>query len=227
MDKGHREALREAARKLVREKGLSRTTARDLVGESGTNLRSIGYHFGGKDELMTEVLSLITAEWTAGPVAASRAPAEGALPEQRMTSAVRTMLTGLPAKLDDLFVYLEGITEARHSPRLATDLARVQEESFASIAAAITEGAPDLPDGVPRLLARLLVAVHDGLALQLTVAPAPELEDVDAVVVALAGLGITLGAGVELPGAAALLRSLIEPAEEEPVRPPARRPRRR
>src|SRR4051794_15895438 len=98
VDKGHRDALRDAARKLVREKGLARTTARDLVGESGTNLRSIGYHFGSKDELMAEVLAHICDEWTAGPVAASRADVSGEAPEDRMTNAVRTMLVGLPAK---------------------------------------------------------------------------------------------------------------------------------
>src|SRR3954449_7907486 len=83
VDKGHREALREAARRLVREKGLSRTTARDLVEASGTNLRSIGYHFGSKDELMGEVLAHITDEWNAAPVAASRAVADDAPPQER------------------------------------------------------------------------------------------------------------------------------------------------
>src|SRR5437764_12657272 len=104
VDKGHREALREAARRLVRDKGLARTTARDLVQASGTNLRSIGYHFGSKDELMAEVIGLISAEWTAAPVQASRADAEHALPQDRLLNAVRTMLTDLISKREDLYV---------------------------------------------------------------------------------------------------------------------------
>ena len=45
---GHREQLLEAARRLLVERGSARITARDLVAESGTNLASIGYHFGSK-----------------------------------------------------------------------------------------------------------------------------------------------------------------------------------
>lgn len=213
VDKGHRDALRQAARRLVREKGLARTTARDLVAASGTNLRSIGYHFGSKDELMGEVLAHITAEWTEAPVAASRAGAGGALPQQRMLNAVRTMLTDLLSKRDDLFVYLEGLTEARHSPTLSASLVEVQAASLESIADSIVEGAPGLPREIALLLARLLVAVHDGLALQQAVTDDPVLHDVEGLVLALAGLGVTLAAGLELPGAAEVLNDLISSAE--------------
>ena len=210
VDKGHREALRAAARRLVREKGLSRTTARDLVEASGTNLRSIGYHFGSKDELMGEVLAHITEEWNAAPVAASRAGADSALPQERMLNAVRTMLTDLISKREDLFVLLEGVTEARHSPALSTAMVATQAASLNAIADSIIDGAPALPRDIAMRLARLLMAVHDGLALQQAVTDDPVLHDVDGLLLALAGLGITLAAGLELPGAAAVFSGLIE-----------------
>ncbi|MFJ7151669.1 TetR/AcrR family transcriptional regulator [Streptomyces sp. NPDC100445] len=50
---GHREDLLEGARRCLLEKGFARTTARDIVRESGTNLASIGYHYGSKDALLT------------------------------------------------------------------------------------------------------------------------------------------------------------------------------
>jgi AcrR family transcriptional regulator len=212
MDKGHRESLRQAARELVREKGLARTTARDLVGVSGTNLRSIGYHFGSKDALMAEVLALISAEWTEAPVAASRADAGTALPEERMTSAVRTMLMDLAGKREDLLVYLEGVLEARHSAELAASLVQTQEAALDAIADSILAATPALPREIARVLARMLVAVHDGLALEAAVADAPDLHDVESLLLGLAGLGITLGAGLGIPGAADVLRSLL-PAE--------------
>ncbi|MGH3839469.1 MAG: TetR family transcriptional regulator, partial [Pseudonocardiaceae bacterium] len=40
---GHREALLDGARRCLLERGYARTTARDLVAASGTNLASIGY----------------------------------------------------------------------------------------------------------------------------------------------------------------------------------------
>ncbi|MFF2504631.1 TetR/AcrR family transcriptional regulator [Streptomyces sp. NPDC058067] len=49
---GHREDLLEGAKRCLLEKGFVRTTARDIVKESGTNLASIGYHYGSKDALL-------------------------------------------------------------------------------------------------------------------------------------------------------------------------------
>ncbi|MEV1063804.1 TetR/AcrR family transcriptional regulator [Streptomyces sp. NPDC050263] len=57
---GHREDLLEGAKRCLLEKGFVRTTARDIVKESGTNLASIGYHYGSKDALLAEAyLSLV------------------------------------------------------------------------------------------------------------------------------------------------------------------------
>jgi AcrR family transcriptional regulator len=51
---GHREDLLEGAKRCLLAKGFVRTTARDIVKESGTNLASIGYHYGSKDALLAQ-----------------------------------------------------------------------------------------------------------------------------------------------------------------------------
>ncbi len=51
---GHREELLEGAKRCLLQKGFVRTTARDIVKESGTNLASIGYHYGSKDALLAK-----------------------------------------------------------------------------------------------------------------------------------------------------------------------------
>ena len=48
----HREDLLEGAVRCLREKGYARTTARDIVQASGTNLASIGYHYGSTEALL-------------------------------------------------------------------------------------------------------------------------------------------------------------------------------
>jgi len=59
---GHREDLLEGAKRCLLEKGFLRTTARDIVKESGTNLASIGYHYGSKDALLVQAyVALIEA----------------------------------------------------------------------------------------------------------------------------------------------------------------------
>ena len=49
---GHREDLLAGAVRCLQEKGYARTTARDVVAASGTNLASIGYHYGSMQALL-------------------------------------------------------------------------------------------------------------------------------------------------------------------------------
>ncbi|MFF4390649.1 MULTISPECIES: TetR/AcrR family transcriptional regulator [unclassified Streptomyces] len=62
---GHREDLLEGAKKCLAEKGFVRTTARDIVSASGTNLASIGYHYGSKDALLAQAFIGLMEEWGA------------------------------------------------------------------------------------------------------------------------------------------------------------------
>ncbi|GAB7104646.1 TetR/AcrR family transcriptional regulator [Streptomyces phaeofaciens JCM 4814] len=59
---GHREDLLEGAKRCLLEKGFARTTARDIVKESGTNLASIGYHYGSKDALLAQAYVTLVEE---------------------------------------------------------------------------------------------------------------------------------------------------------------------
>jgi AcrR family transcriptional regulator len=61
---GHREDLLVGAKRCLIDKGYARTTARDIVAASGTNLASIGYHFGSKEALLNEALISLTEEWS-------------------------------------------------------------------------------------------------------------------------------------------------------------------
>jgi AcrR family transcriptional regulator len=48
----HKEDLLAGAVACLREKGYAQTTARDIVAASGTNLASIGYHYGSTKALL-------------------------------------------------------------------------------------------------------------------------------------------------------------------------------
>ncbi|WP_405900051.1 TetR/AcrR family transcriptional regulator [Streptomyces sp. NBC_00727] len=60
---GHREDLLEGAKRCLLEKGYARTTARDIVAASDTNLASIGYHYGSKEALLNLAFIKVTEEW--------------------------------------------------------------------------------------------------------------------------------------------------------------------
>lgn len=58
-----KERLLDAAEHLFAERGISRTSLRDLTAEAGANLASVSYHFGGKDSLLDAIF-----ERRVGPV---------------------------------------------------------------------------------------------------------------------------------------------------------------
>ena len=81
---GHKEDLLVGAKRALFEKGYARTTARDIVALSGTNLGSIGYHYGSTDALMTAAMISAMEEWgdavglaLAGPPVAGEDPMVG------------------------------------------------------------------------------------------------------------------------------------------------------
>jgi AcrR family transcriptional regulator len=80
----HREDLLAGAVRCLREKGYAHTTARDIVAASGTNLASIGYHYGSTkallnaaviqalDEFGAQMAQAIGTDAAAGVTAAER-----------------------------------------------------------------------------------------------------------------------------------------------------------
>jgi AcrR family transcriptional regulator len=60
---GHREELLAGAVTCLRDKGYARTTARDVVAVSGTNLGSIGYHYGSLETLMNAAVARAMEEF--------------------------------------------------------------------------------------------------------------------------------------------------------------------
>lgn len=49
--------LLDAAESLFADKGISGTSLRNIIAEAGTNIASVHYHFGSKEELIKEVYS--------------------------------------------------------------------------------------------------------------------------------------------------------------------------
>src|SRR3989442_906316 len=116
---GHREDLLTAARRLLEEKGYARTTARDLVAASGTNLASIGYHFGSKEALLNEAIGEAVAEWTDQVGAMSMEGREARGVARRRARADRGRgrgLTAMIASTGDAAVRAQSCVYARRRP---------------------------------------------------------------------------------------------------------------
>lgn len=164
---GHRELLLSAARRCLEQRGYARTTARDLVAESGTNLASIGYHFGSKEALLNEALMGTFAEYTGKLLAlAAAVPADEGDPLGQLRQAWTVMAEEFANIRPLLVAFIEAMAQAERNPQLRAQLADGYERMRASIAGATTELHPGLTADRARNVASFMMLVCDGLIVQ-------------------------------------------------------------
>ena len=161
----HRELLLDAARHCLETKGYARTTARDLVAASGTNLASIGYHFGSKEALLNEAIGNAFADWTDEVNRAVRAtPADA--PIERLLEGWREMLSRTEANRPMIVANLEAMAQVARSPELREKMAAAYETCRVKIAEVVRESLPPGSDVDAGVVASFIIAVVDGITLQ-------------------------------------------------------------
>ena len=159
--KTHRDALLAAAKRLLRERDYGNITARDLVAASGTQLGSIGYHFGSKDALLNEAIGQALEEWTEAIARATRADPD-ATPVDRMKATWRAVLDDFDEVRPYFLAFIEALPRSARSPELAARLATHYERQRERVAGMLSGEL----DARARSIATLLIAVTDGLLLQ-------------------------------------------------------------
>ncbi|QVQ50226.1 TetR/AcrR family transcriptional regulator [Spiractinospora alimapuensis] len=130
---GHREELLAAAKRCLRERGLAHITARDLVAESGTNLASIGYHFGSKEMLLNLALLEMSGDWGDELEPILRA-ANDPMDEPDPFVRFENVWSGVIEKMQDREFWGNAgfeslLTQARRSPELNAQVADGFEEA--------------------------------------------------------------------------------------------------
>ncbi|MCU1658623.1 MAG: acrR [Pseudonocardiales bacterium] len=165
---GHREQLLAAARRLLERRGYAHITARDLVAESGTNLASIGYHFGSKAALLNAAIEAALEDWAEQLAALVMADRDATPIERGMVTWV-TALQSLPGRRPILQSYIDALAQAQRVPELQRQLARHYRHARRRVAELVAES---LADGTPpddprcQAIAAFVIAVCDGLAVQ-------------------------------------------------------------
>jgi AcrR family transcriptional regulator len=162
---GHREDLLAAARRCLEKRGYARTTARDLVADSGTNLASIGYHFGSKEALLNAALGESFQEWAERVRSLALAVEPTADTKTLLAASWDAMITSFAEYRGLAVAFTEALAQAERQPELRAQLAAIYEQSRASVAAMITE-IIGVPAGPARALATFQIVVCDGLLVQ-------------------------------------------------------------
>ncbi|MFG3286197.1 TetR/AcrR family transcriptional regulator [Streptomyces sp. NPDC048111] len=170
---GHREDLLEGAKRCLLDKGFVRTTSRDIVKESGTNLASIGYHYGSKDGLLAEAyISLVEGvsdDFDATP--ASTETAAGSLErfQEVWTNVIATMAQ--PGSLWRLS--MEIVVMGDQVPGVRDHLAQAQREGARGIIPMLMGGEEsEVEEETVDTLGKFYMTLMMGLIAQWTFDPA-------------------------------------------------------
>jgi AcrR family transcriptional regulator len=163
---GHREDLLAAARRCLEERGYARTTARDLVAASGTNLASIGYHFGSKDALLTEAITASFQDWAERIRALTPAADPDGDPMRTLATSWTAMLATFAEYRGLAVAFVEALAQAERQPAVRDRLAEAYEQTRATVTEMITESLGTLPEPHARALASFHLALCDGLLVQ-------------------------------------------------------------
>ena len=163
---GHREDLLAGARKCLYERGYAHTTARDLVAASGTNLASIGYHFGSKEALLTEALISAFDEWGEELIRVARTNAVSGKGVLEQMEALWVWMVESFDRLRPLMIAnFEAFAQASHSERLRGQLASYYERSRQEYVEASREFT-GVDGAEARAVGSFHLALLDGLMLQ-------------------------------------------------------------
>jgi AcrR family transcriptional regulator len=143
-----------------------RVTARAIAQESGANLASINYHFGSKDNLVTEAVIEGLDRWL-DEVAAGLGDLETQAPAERYRRAAEAIETTRRRHTGLARNFVGALAKAQHDPRIREMLAEGFGRTRPSVASLLGLGG----DRAGRDAAGLVLALFYGLLLQVLLDP--------------------------------------------------------
>ncbi|MDH6219405.1 TetR/AcrR family transcriptional regulator [Streptomyces pseudovenezuelae] len=177
---GHREDLLEGAKRCLLEKGFARTTARDIVKESATNLASIGYHYGSKDALLAQAYIALVERASDGFEGAEGEEPVGEPGSLERFRAVFTNVVSTMSEPGSMWrLGMEVMTMGDKMPEVRDQLARAQRGGGrAMVALMTTVPEADVSDDTADSLGGFYMTLITGLIAQWTFDPktAPDAE---------------------------------------------------
>lgn len=169
--RGNRAQLIEGTLRCLERLPPERVTARVIADESGANLASITYHFGSKDELVTEAVIAGLDRWLV-EIGRRLDEMAAAAPRERFRAAIGVVDEGRRAH-DGLARDFPGaLAKAQHDERVRALLAEGFRRTRDEVARVLGLGG----DAAGRDAGGLALALFDGLLFQTLIDPGLAIE---------------------------------------------------
>lgn len=162
---GNREDLLAGARRVIVEQGMAKATARDIAAASGVSLAAIGYHFGSKEQLLTEALNDALGSAIGDGMGALIRQGGGHAPLDafaRMWDAVPQIFE---ANRDALMASVENIVRVVRDASAQQQMGVAIEQAHQDFATDFETAHPELEPEQARALAELTFALVQGYAI--------------------------------------------------------------
>jgi AcrR family transcriptional regulator len=159
--RSNRAPLIEGALRCLERLPPERITARAIAEESGANLASIAYHFGSKDNLVTEAAVIGLDRWLED-IAAELGELASQPPAARLRLAMAAVETSRRRHTGLARNYVAALAKAPHDDRIRQLLADGFANARPNVAALLALGADQAGDDA----AGLVLALFHGLLIQ-------------------------------------------------------------
>ena len=167
---GHREDLLAGAVRCLREKGYAHTTARDIVAASGTNLASIGYHYGSTKALLNAAVLTAMDDFGAEMARAIGEPDPGQSALERFEQFWTRVIDSFQASSQVWLATFDIFTVAQRDPEVRAAVAEGLEDGR-KLWARLLYGVDDADEEKMRAIGSLHQALVSGVLVQWLIDP--------------------------------------------------------
>lgn len=167
---GTREDLLAAAKKCLADRGYARTTVRDIVAVSDTNLAAINYHFGTREALLTQAMTEVVADAVATITAAVPGP-DKANVASRLRLVWTTLTESFAADRDLWLANVEALTVALRNPELRAHVTAGHRTARTRLAEGLHAGETVGTRGSEAEVGVVVLTLLNGLLMQWAVDP--------------------------------------------------------
>ena len=183
---GNREDLLAGARRVIVERGVANVTARDIAQAAGVSLAAIGYHFGSKEQLVTEALLDTLGTGIGDGMEAAILEAKD-LPRLAGFAALWNRMPDVfAANREALLASMENAVRMMRDPAALTRMQAAVEEGYRGVAEGLVAAYPGLSPEQALALAQLEFVLSQGLGILWLLSPEGRIPDGDTLAAAVA-----------------------------------------